>query len=75
VTAVVRPEQVRLDPPAAGAPAGTVRAVEFVGPAQLVRVEAPGGVRVAARTAAQPRWRRGDAVAATVPGPVHVVED
>ncbi|MCO1654582.1 ABC transporter ATP-binding protein [Pseudonocardia humida] len=74
VTAVVRPEQVRLGPPVPGVPTGAVHAVEFVGPAQRVRVELPGGLRVTARVRAQPRWRRGDIAAVSVPGPVHVVD-
>jgi hypothetical protein len=52
-----------------------VRAVEFVGPAQRVRVDLPDGTRVTARVAARPRWWQGDTAALHVPDPVHVIDE
>ena len=74
VTVVIRPEQVCLEPPGSDHSTGAVRAVEFIGPAQRAWIELPGGTTVTARVGAHPRWRRGDAVALHVPGPVHVVD-
>lgn len=83
VTAVLRPEQLRLTgPSAAGAGPGAadragaaaeVVAVRFVGEALLVTVRPEGGPPVRVRTAAGERWRPGDRCRVRIGGAVHVV--
>lgn len=71
--AVVRPEQVHLAAPGNGRRTATVRGVDFLGHARLVRLELADGTAVSARVPAAAPWRVGAAVGVWLPDPVHVV--
>jgi iron(III) transport system ATP-binding protein len=65
---LLRPEQLRLTAPAAGAPATRVRGVDFYGHDSRVRLELPGGVTVNARLEGADVPSAGDEVAVVVAG-------
>jgi iron(III) transport system ATP-binding protein len=72
LTAVLRPEQLRLTPPDGG-PTAVVTATEFLGHSRLVRLTGPDRLALVARLAPSETWRPGDTAGLAVRGCVHVV--
>ena len=69
---LLRPEQLRLVPPAAGAPAARVRRVDFYGHDSRVWLDLAGGGSVSARLEGADVPSAGDEVAIAVRGPARV---
>ena len=72
LSAVLRPEQLRLTSPNGG-PVGTVTATEFLGHSRLVHLIGPDRIPLVARLAPSEAWHPGDTAGLTVDGRVHVV--
>jgi iron(III) transport system ATP-binding protein len=69
---LLRPEQLRLAPPATGAPAARVRRVDFYGHDSRVLLELAGGGSVSARLEGADVPSAGDEVSITVIGAARV---
>jgi iron(III) transport system ATP-binding protein len=74
VTVLVRPEQVRIAPPAGGV-SGTVVAREFYGHDAVLRVDVAGTTAVMVRTSGDELPSVGDVVGLSVPTPVRAWAD
>jgi iron(III) transport system ATP-binding protein len=72
LTAVLRPEQLRLTAPNGG-PTATVTATEFLGHSRLVHLTGPDRIPLVARLAPTETWRPGQSAGLAVDGCVHVV--
>jgi iron(III) transport system ATP-binding protein len=61
-TLMVRPEEIRLEPPDSAGVVGVVQDVEFSGPVKVLEVELPGEVLLSVHASPQSQWSVGDSL-------------